>query len=87
MRLLQREQNEEESLEVMKNRWEEWEEKARKRLKDGEENSRFTKKNWIEPRRACKSFYRKRTGKKGSSKRYSDSVRFSKSRKRKTDSL
>ena len=33
--LLHREQTEEESLEVMKNRWEDWEEKARKRLIDG----------------------------------------------------
>lgn len=73
--LLHREQTEEESLEVMKNRWEDWEEKARKRLIDGEEKLQISKKSWIVSPGVCKNSCRKKTGKKVSWKRYSDSVK------------
>ena len=65
MRLLQREQNEEESLEVMKNRWEEWEEKARKRLKDGEEKIQISKKELDRATQSLQKFLQEENRKKG----------------------
>lgn len=65
MRLLQREQNEEENLEVMKNRWEEWEEKARKRLKDGEEKLQVSKKELDRATQSLQKFLQEENRKKG----------------------
>lgn len=65
IRLLQREQNEEESLEVMKNRWEEWEEKARKRLKDGEEKLQVSKKELDRATQSLQKFLQEENRKKG----------------------
>ena len=59
------EQNEEESLEVMKNRWEEWEEKARKRLKDGEEKLQVSKKELDRATQSLQKFLQEENRKKG----------------------
>ena len=68
--LLHREQTEEESLEVMKNRWEDWEEKARKRLIDGEEKLQISKKELDRVSGSLQKFLQEENR-----KRYSDSVK------------
>ena len=69
MRLLQREQNEEESLEVMKNRWEEWETNARKRLKDGEEKLQISKKELDRATQSLQKFLQEENRKKRAARR------------------
>ena len=63
--LLHREQTEEESLEVMKNRWEDWEEKARKRLIDGEEKLQISKKELDRVSGSLQKFLQEENRKKG----------------------
>ena len=63
--LLHREQTEEESLEVMKNRWEDWEEKARKRLIDGEEKLQISKKELDRISGSLQKFLQEENRKKG----------------------
>ena len=65
MHLLHREQTEEESLEVMKNRWEDWEEKARKRLKDGEDKLQISRKELDRASRSLQKFLQEENRKKG----------------------